>query len=165
MYIYIHIYIYIYTYICIYMYTYIHIHTHTFGHIYIHIYIYKFIHILVPSSSQDISSKFVVLETKWFVSSNAKVILTRHTCGQRSSMSAWIKLQALEKYCDQRVCHTFQILKCRFHSDLGLRNFWVLAYREPLRNSKLRFFCSWNTFFFGSRHCTAVLCTQVPKSA
>jgi len=40
--------------------------------------------------------RIVVVETKRFVSSNVDVILTRQTCGQRSSMSAgskrWAKI-------------------------------------------------------------------------
>jgi len=40
--------------------------------------------------------EFVVVEMKQFVSSNVNVILTRQTCGQRSSMAAGSKRWALE---------------------------------------------------------------------
>ena len=44
------------------------------------------------------SIEFIVVETKRFVSSNINVILTRHTCGQRSSMSTGSKHRALDNF-------------------------------------------------------------------
>ena len=49
--------------------------------------------------------EFVVVETKWFFSSNVNVILTRQTCGQRSSISEG----ALENDISERM---FLISKC-----------------------------------------------------
>ena len=58
----------------------------------------------------------------------------------------------------------FLISKCRGDWDLRLCITLVLAFREPQRNDKIRFFLRRNTFFsFGSRHCASVLQTQVPK--
>jgi len=76
----------------------------------------------------------VVVETKWFVSSSVNVILTRQTCGQRSSMSAESKRRALENYFSKRICDMFLISKCRVHWNLGLCTASVLLKREPLRN-------------------------------
>jgi len=39
-----------------------------------------------------------VVETKLFISGSVNVILTRQTCGQRSSRAAEIERQALENY-------------------------------------------------------------------
>jgi len=42
--------------------------------------------------------KFVLVETNHLVGSNSNVILTRQTCGQRSSMAAGSKRRALAFY-------------------------------------------------------------------
>jgi len=73
------------------------------------------------------------VETKRFVSSFSNVILTRQTCGQRSSRAAESKRQALGNYFCERICYMFLMSKCRGGWDLGLCTFWVLAKREPLR--------------------------------
>ena len=57
----------------------------------------------------------------------------------------------------------FPISKCRGDQDLGLCTTSVLAFEEPQRNGKIRFFLRRNTFFFGFCHCAAVQHTQVPK--
>jgi len=57
--------------------------------------------------------EIVVVETKRFVSSNVNVILTRQTCGQRSSMSAAGKRRALENCFLERICHMVPMSKCR----------------------------------------------------
>jgi len=53
--------------------------------------------------------------------------------------------------------------KCRGDWDLGVCTTSALAFKNPLRNGKIRFFLRRNTFSFGSRHCAAVLQTQVLK--
>ena len=57
--------------------------------------------------------EFVAAEMKPFFCSNIHVILTRQTCGQRSSRAAESKRQALKKYFYERICHKFKISKCR----------------------------------------------------
>jgi len=105
-----------------------------------------------------------VVETKQFVGNFVHVILTRQTCGQRLSKAAESKRRALGNYFFERICYMFLISKCRGDWDLGLCTTSGLAFREPLRSGKIRFFLRRNTFFFlGSRHCAAVLQTQVPK--
>jgi len=106
---------------------------------------------------------FFVVETKRFVGSFVNAIMTRQTCGQRSSRAAESKCRALGNYFSERICYIFLISKCREDRDLGLCTTSVLAFWEPRRNGKIQFFLLRNAFFFGSRHCAAVLRTQVPK--
>jgi len=80
--------------------------------------------------------KFVVAETKEFVGSNANVILTRHTCGQRSRRAAGSKRRVLGNYFSMRICYEFLISKCRGKPDLGLCTTSVLAKRMLLRIRK-----------------------------
>jgi len=54
-----------------------------------------------------------VVKTKRFVGSFLYVILTRQTCGQRSSKAAESKRRALGNYFFERICNTFLISKCR----------------------------------------------------
>ena len=54
-----------------------------------------------------------VVETKRFVSSFVNVILTRQTCGQRSSRTAESKHQTIGKYFSEQICYMFLISKCR----------------------------------------------------
>ena len=89
-----------------------------------------------------------VVETKRFVGSFVNVILTRQTCGQRSSRAAESKRRALGNYFSERICYMFLISKCRGDWDLGLCTTSVLAFGEPQRNGKIRFFLRRNTFFF-----------------
>jgi len=56
---------------------------------------------------------FFVVETKRFVGSFVHVILTRQTCGQRSSMAAESKRRALGNYFSERICYMFHMSKCR----------------------------------------------------
>jgi len=107
--------------------------------------------------------EFFVVETKRFVGSFVNVILTRQTCGQRSSRAAESKRRAIENYFPERICYMFQISKCRGDRDLGLSTTSGLAFGEPQRNEIPIFPASKHVFFPGSRHCVAVLQTQVPK--
>jgi len=107
--------------------------------------------------------EFFVVETKWFVGSFVNVILTRQTCGQRSSRAAKSKRQALGNYFPERICYMYLISKCRRDRDLGLCTTSVLAFGAQQRNGKIRFFLRRNTFFSGSRHCASVFQTQVLK--
>jgi len=87
-------------------------------------------------------------ETKRFVSSFVNVILTRQTCGQRSSRAAESKRRALGNGFSEKICYMFLISKCRGNRDVGLCTTSVLAKRELQRNGKTRFFLRRNTFFF-----------------
>ena len=53
-----------------------------------------------------------VVEMKGFVGGFVHVILTRQTCGQRSSGAAESKRQALGNYFSERMCYMFLISKC-----------------------------------------------------
>ena len=64
--------------------------------------------------------EFFVVETKRFVGSFVNVILTRQTCGQRSSRAADSKRRALENDFSEQICCMFLISKCRGDRDLGL---------------------------------------------
>ena len=82
--------------------------------------------------------EFVVVETKQLVSSNLNVIVTRKTCGQRSSMCAGRrkpcgKGQALGNYSFMRIWYMFPLSKCRGDLDLGLCTFWVHAFGVLIR--------------------------------
>jgi len=57
--------------------------------------------------------EFFVVETKRFVGSFVNVILTRQTCGQRSSRAAESKRRALGNYFSKRICYMFLISKFR----------------------------------------------------
>jgi len=89
---------------------------------------------------------FFVVETKRFVGRSVTVILTRQTCGQRSSRAAESKRPALGNYFSELICYMFPMSKCRGDRDLGLCTTSGLAFREPQRNSKIRFFLRRNTF-------------------
>ena len=89
----------------------------------------------------------LVVETKRFVGSFVHVILTRQTCGLRSSGAAESKRRALGNYFSERICYMFLISKCRGDWGLGLCTVSVLAFGEPKRNGKIRFFLRQKTFF------------------
>jgi len=76
----------------------------------------------------------IVVETKRFVGSTVNVILSRQTCGQRSSQAAESKLRSLGNCVSRRICYMFQISKCRGDWDLGLCTTSGLAFGEPQRN-------------------------------
>jgi len=64
--------------------------------------------------------ELVLMETKQFVSSISDVILTRHTCGQRSGRVAASKRRALACGFSVRKCYMFIIQKYRGEWDLSL---------------------------------------------
>ena len=142
--------------------------THMYMHIYvcIHVYIYTYVYIFIYTNINiniiriyegrvGFCSKrtctfsgiqftrhfieFVVLETNQMVGSNSNVILTRHTCGQRSGMNAGGKRRALAFYFSVRICYMFRMSKCRGESYLGLCMTSGLAKRIPLRSANFRF--------------------------
>ena len=78
--------------------------------------------------------EFFVVETKRFVGSTVNVILTRQTCGQRSSKAAESKRRALGNYFSGRICYMFLISKYRRDWDLGLCTTSGLAFGEPQHN-------------------------------
>jgi len=82
--------------------------------------------------------EFAVVETKQFVGSNVNVILTRQTCGQRSSMAAGGKFRALAFYFLIQNWYVFWESKCRGESDLSLCTILGLLKRMPLRSADLR---------------------------
>jgi len=92
--------------------------------------------------------KFFVVETKRFVGSFVNVILTRQTCGQRSSRAAESKRRAFGNYFSERICYMFLMSKCRGDRDLGLCPTLGLSFGGPMPNGKIRFFLRRNTFFF-----------------
>jgi len=75
--------------------------------------------------------KKIDAKTKRFVGSFVNVILTRQTCGQRSSRAAESKRRALWNNFSERICYMFPISKCRGDRDLGLCTTSILAKREP----------------------------------
>jgi len=79
-----------------------------------------------------------VVETKQFVGSTVNVILTRQTCGQRSSRAAESKRWALGNYFFEQICYMFHISKCRGDWDLGLCTTSGLAFGEPQRSGDFR---------------------------
>jgi len=79
-----------------------------------------------------------VVEMKWFICSFVHVILTRQTCGQRSSRAAESNRWALGNYFSEQICYLFLVSKCRGDWDLGLCTTSVLACAELHRNGKIR---------------------------
>jgi len=79
-----------------------------------------------------------VVKTKRFVVSTVNVILTRQTCGQRSSRAVESKRRALGNYFSERICYMFLISKCRGDWDLGLCTTLGLAFGEPQRSGDFR---------------------------
>ena len=107
--------------------------------------------------------EFFVVETKRFVGSLVHVILTRQTCGQRSSRAAESKHRALRNYFFEQICYMYLISKCRGDWDLALCTTSGAAFGEPQRNGDF-----WEKTCFDAGnikfcHCAAVLQTQVPK--
>jgi len=88
-----------------------------------------------------------VVETKRFVGSFVNMILTRQTCGQRSSRAAESKRRALGNYFFERIYYMFLISRCRGDWDLGLCTSSGLSFVESQRYGKIRFFLCRNTFF------------------
>jgi len=79
----------------------------------------------VESSLQRISSNSLLWKRircygNEIVRSSSNVILTRQTCGQRSSRAAGGKRRALAFYFSVRIFYVFLSSKCRGESDLGL---------------------------------------------
>ena len=83
-----------------------------------------------------------------FVGSTVNVLLTRQTCGQRSSGAAESKRRAIGNYFSERICYMFLISKCRGDWGLGLCTTSVLAFGQPQHNGNIRFFLCQKTFFF-----------------
>jgi len=74
-------------------------------------------------------------------------MLTWQTCGQRSSKAAESKRRALGNSFSERICYMFLKSKCRGDWDLGLCTTLGLAFGEPQRRGKIRFFLRRNTCF------------------
>jgi len=83
--------------------------------------------------------EFFVVQTKRFVGSSLNMILTRQTCGQRSSRATESNRRALGNYFSEQVCYIFPLSKFRGDWDLGLCTCEVLAKRELLHNAKFWF--------------------------
>jgi len=115
------------------------------------------------SQWNPVYNAFFVVETKRFVGSSVNVILTRQTCGQRSSRAAESKRRALGNYFSGRICYMFLISKCRGDWDLGLCTTSGLAFGEPQRSGDFRKKTCFDAGKIGICHCAAVLQTQVPK--
>jgi len=78
------------------------------------------------------------VETNELFESNSDVILTRQTCGHRSSRVAGSKRRALAFYFSVRIWYTFFKSKSRGMSDLGVCMTSVLAKRMRLRSAEFR---------------------------
>jgi len=85
------------------------------------------------------SIEFVFVETNEVVRSNSNVILTRQTCGHRSSRVAVSRSQALAFYFFVRIWYIFLISICRGKSDLGVCMTSVLAKRMQPHSADFRF--------------------------
>jgi len=72
-------------------------------------------------------------ENQTFVGSFVNMILTRQTCGQRSSRAAESKRRALGINFSERICYMFLVSKCRGDQNLGLCTTSGLAFGEPRR--------------------------------
>jgi len=96
-----------------------------------------------------------VVETKRFVGSFVHVILTRQTCGQRSSRAAESKRRAIGNYFSKRICYMFPISKCRGDWDLGLCTYLSLENRSAMAKSDFSYVKT--RFFPGFCHRAAVL--------
>jgi len=83
--------------------------------------------------------EFVFAEANGVVRSNSNVILTRQTCGQRSSRVAASKRRALAFYFSIQIWYVFSISKCRGKSDLGVCMTSVLAKRMLLHTADFGF--------------------------
>ena len=64
------------------------------------------------------------------------------------NQNSTLKRRTLGNYFSKRICYKFQVSKCRGDQDLGLCTTSVLAFGDPQRNSKIRFFLHQNRFFF-----------------
>jgi len=71
--------------------------------------------------------EFFVVKTEQFVGSSVNVTLTRQLCGQRLSMSAGSRRQALGNYFPELICYMLLMTQRRGDCDLSLCAFWVLA--------------------------------------
>jgi len=103
------------------------------------------------------------METKRFFGSSVNVILTRQTCGQRSSRVAESKRRALGNYFSEQICYMFLMSKCRGVWDLGLCTTSGLAFGEPQRSHDFWEKTCFDAGKIGFCHCATVLQTQVPK--
>ena len=95
------------------------------------------------ATCQKLRSDVLSLISTWptavqehFWSSFVNVILTRQTCGQRSSRTWESKRRALGNYFSERICYMLQISKCRGYRDLGLCTTSGLALGKPKHNAK-----------------------------
>jgi len=73
------------------------------------------------------------------VGSFVNVILTRQTCGQRSSRTWERKRRALGNYFSERICYMFLVSKCTGDRDvISLCTTSGLAFGEPRRSGDFR---------------------------
>ena len=77
-------------------------------------------------------------DNETIVGTFVNVILTRQTCGQRSSRAAKSKRQALGNCFSKRICYMFLISKCRGGRNLALCTSLVLAFGEHMRSGDFR---------------------------
>jgi len=93
--------------------------------------------------------EFILVETNQLFGSNTNVILTRQTCGLRSSRVAGLLKQMLSAsiwYFPIRICYMFLISKGIGKSDLVLCITLVLVKRMPLRSADFHRILRPNTF-------------------
>jgi len=109
----------------------------------------------------------VVVETKRFVGSNENVILTRQTCGQRSSRAAGGKRWALAFIVAIQIWHMFWGSKCIGESNLDVCTTSALAKKILLRSADFRQILWPNTFFNRNsalRSQVQKLCTDLDRT-
>jgi len=103
----------------VYMYTYLYIYVRIYSKIYTYMYVHAYVlrwgwvflerkRILNGIQFTAHFIEFLVVETKRFFGSFVNVILTRQTCGQRSSRLVENKRRALGNYFSERICYMFQ---------------------------------------------------------
>jgi len=83
--------------------------------------------------------EFVFVETIEMVRSNSNVILTRQTCGHRSSRVAGSKCWALAFCFSIRIWDMYSISICRGNSDLGMCMTSLLSKRMRPHSADFRF--------------------------
>jgi len=120
----------------------------------------------MENSLQSISSNLFSQKRNNF-RSDSNVIQTRQTCGQRSSMAAGSKRQALAFYVCVRICFISLMSRCRGESDPGLYMCSGLAKKTrrcAVPTSNFRTFLAARCV--GNRHCgAAAFLLQVPTHA
>jgi len=106
---------------------------------------------------------FFVVEMKRFFGSTVNVMLTRQTCGQRSSRAAGGKRRVLAFCISYEFGTCSENQKCRGDWDLGLCTTSGFAKKCSCALPTSEKFCGQTRFLIGSRYCATAFFLQVPK--